>query len=190
MANQQHGDMFAAYTTNIVVGSWHLDPDCAVMASGSTHAAHTLVELATTQAAKGRAPCRRCAYETILNALNAEPVGPGRHYMICGRGHSTGWDCVQVCPALTRYCAPHPGVLSTISGGRVALLLPGAIATPKRGDQTLTRMRLFGVSAGGKHLPVMNAASWATAAPLIGRNCTLAKALQVASALHAAPTLA
>ena len=65
--------------------------------------------------------------------------------------------------------------------------MPKAVAQPGSDDRTLTRMRLTGASARGKGLPAITAASWATAAPLIGAGCTLAKALQVASALHAGP---
>ena len=192
MVSKEHRDMIAVYLTNSVVGSWHLSPDCAVMRTELTARAHTLVELAAGQAAKGRAPCRRCAYEATLAALNCETAGPGYHYIACGCGHTGEWDCA-VCTALTRYGASRPDALGAPTDGngqrgRVALLLPRAIAKPESDDWTLIRMRLVGASARGKHLPAMNATSWATAALLLGADCTLAKALQAASALHAAPT--
>jgi len=147
-----------------------------------------MATLATAQAKIGGDPCRRCAYRAVLDALADAVVGPGAHYLMCAATHGGPRRCTH-CTALAAYGVDR-GAVATTSGGRVALLLPGAVSTPGRDDSTLVRMYLSGHSAHGDALPALTPAIWAVAADLIAGRTVLSEALAVAGALHAAPSRA
>ena len=181
-------------TTSSWGATWHADPACPHLTGARarptrTVTGATIAALATEQSKTGGDPCRRCAYRVVLDALADTVVGPGAHYLMCAATHGGPRRCTH-CAALAAYGANRGGRVATTSGGRVALLLPGAVRTPDRDDSTLTRMRLSGHSAHGDALPALTPAIWAVAADLIAGRTVLSEALAVAGALHAAPSRA
>ena len=179
-------------TTSGWGATWHADPACSHLTGAHTRPAipvtgTTYATLAAEQSKIGGDPCRRCAYRAVLDSLADAIVGPGAHYLMCGATHGGPTRCVH-CTSLAAYGNARDVLTTTTSGGRVALLLPGAVGTPERSDLTLTRMRLAGHSAHGETTQALTLASWAVAADLIARRTVLSEALAVAGALHTAPT--
>ena len=181
---------------------WHLDANCAgrdqraaAYTSGPSTAGAdaqggrtppagfaTVLDLAHWQGTRGRYPCLTCATLPVLDALAANPAGPGYHAVACGYPHTGNGPCTQ-CTTLARY-ATDRDLLSATSYGRVWLLTAGNINEELA---TLLGASLRVQVASGLGLPTMTKSSWGSAAALLAVGVKLKPALEAASALHAPP---
>jgi len=144
-------------------------------------------ELILAQARLRRYPCRRCATDVVLDALNGRVEPGGYHYVACERPPEEDGDphC-DMCATLNLY-AHTRGVLRGVFNQRTALLFPGCPPNGMEYGAMLNRMRLHSGRTPGQGQRAITAEQWGSAVALIYGGAALGQALNAAAALHAPP---